>query len=294
MPPVGGGAADIVDRPGGRSDQLAKACHRGLAHPGPAIPRALLVEHALEEAFGFGGAQRRRPGRTDASSDAPARRVERQGEGAHGDDHRVPRANLAELLRSGRRLDQEGGDELVLAHRGLLRPGEELADRHPSRACGRGKLDLRISSKQRRVRVARRRCGAEVASDRAAIADLGRTDGARCHRQAGQPIAQLVDELGVGHPRAYAEPSVVAPPLPELANPREVDDRFRTPVVEVEPDHHVSAAGDRRRLRMSSLHRERLRPCGRLHELHHQARPGSGASSRVTVPSIKPYGRSDA
>src|SRR5437588_301561 len=97
----------------------------------PAVPQILLVEHALDEPFGLGRTQRRRPGGTDAGPHEPSLRIERDGERADGDDHRVPRADLAELLRARRRFDQERRYELVLTHRVSFRAGEELADGNP-------------------------------------------------------------------------------------------------------------------------------------------------------------------
>ena len=59
-------------------------------------------------------------------------------------------------------------------------------------------------------------------------------------------------------------------------------------MVEVQLHHHVGAAGYRRRFRVVSLDLQRLAPRARLEELHHHASPGSGASSRVTMPSMSP------
>src|SRR5207237_10724597 len=83
-------------------------------------------------------------------------------------------------------------------------------------------------------------------------------------------------------------------PLRQLPDAIEVRDRGRALPVQVDLDHDVGAAGDWDRLRVSRLHLERLGPGRRLEELHHQARPGSGASARVTLPSMRPYGRSAA
>ncbi len=142
--------------------------------------------------------------------------------------------------------------------------------------------------------ITRGRCRAEVAADRASVADLRRANSPGRHRQARQPVAKLVDEARVGHAGADSQDAVGRSPLRELANPGEIEDGRRTPVVEVDLDHDVGSAGDRSRFRVGGLHVERLGPGGRLKEFHHQARPGSGASSRITVPSIRPYGRSAA
>src|SRR5207247_616362 len=85
------------------------------------------------------------------------RRVEGQREGADGDDHGVTGADLGELLRPRRRLDQKRRDQLVLAHRVALGPGEELADRDSARSRRGGELDFRVRREERRMSVAGRR-----------------------------------------------------------------------------------------------------------------------------------------
>jgi hypothetical protein len=87
----------------------------------------------------------------------------------------------------------ERRDQLVRLEYVALRAGDELLDRDPPLAPGGRDLDDRVRGVQGRQGVAGGGGGAEVAADRPAVADLGRADGPRRDRQAGQLRAQLVD-----------------------------------------------------------------------------------------------------
>src|SRR5262245_18187008 len=103
-------------------------------------------------------------------------RIKTKAERGDRDHHRVTGTDLAELLRPGRGRDQDGGYQLVGGQRVLLDAGEEVRGGDRAGAPDRGDLDLGARGQQRRVAVARWRRGAEVAADRAAVADLRRAD----------------------------------------------------------------------------------------------------------------------
>src|SRR5437667_12304215 len=172
MPAISGGAADIVYRLGGRCDQLAEAAQGRITGRSPPIP----IELTRNEGLRVDRAQRGRPRRADSRPYSPPRRVDGQREGADGDDHGVTGADLGELLRPRRRLDQKRRDQLVLAHRVALGPGEDLADRDSARSRRGGELDFRVRREERRMSVAGRRGGSEVAANRAAVSNLRRAD----------------------------------------------------------------------------------------------------------------------
>ena len=83
------------------------------------------------------------------------------------------------------RADVERGDQLVRLEHVALRAGDELRDRDAALAARRRDLDLGVRRVQRRQRVTGGGGGAEVAADRAAVADLRRAD--RPRRDAPGP-----------------------------------------------------------------------------------------------------------
>ena len=108
------------------------------------------------------------------------------------------------------RLDAHRDDQLVGRERVLLDADEELRERQSPLAPHARHLDLRVLDEQWRQRVAGRRRGAEVAADRAAIADLRRADGARGLGQRGQRLGDLAPHrLGVGEPGSEHERAVL-------------------------------------------------------------------------------------
>ena len=168
------------------------------------------------------GPQRRRarPSRCRCRRPArpgPAGRPQVQRERADGDDHRVPGADLGELLGPAARA---GSSTAVISSSGgqrvALGAGEELGRRDQPRAADRRGLDDGPGGQQHRVAVPGRRGGAQVAADRAAVADLRRPDGACRHGQARQQAAQLGDDPGVGHPGPEPHLAVAALPDGEL------------------------------------------------------------------------------
>ena len=134
--------------------------------------------------------------------------------------------------------------------------------------AARRELDLGIGREQRRQPVPGGRRGAEVAPDRPAVADLGRSHRARRDGQPGQAVAELGDQPRVRDAGPDAQVTVLGPPFGQLGNPREVEDHPRADAVEVELDHQVRAAGDRNRVRMRGLELERLVPAVGLEHLH--------------------------
>ena len=183
VPAVRRGAADVVDRRGRGGDQPPELRRR---RRGPRRARVLPVQLGREERLGVGRPARGGRRRADAGADPLPLGVQGQAERGDRDHHRVAGADLAELLRAGGGADPDRGDQLVGAAGVLLDAGVELVRRHAAYPVERGELDLREGGEQRGVRVAGRGGGAEVAADRAAVADLRRPDGARGQRQAGQ------------------------------------------------------------------------------------------------------------
>ena len=86
-------------------------------------------------------------------------------------------------------VSQHRGDQLVRRERVPLHAGDEVGERHAARAAHRRALDLGALDHERRQRVAGRRRGAEVAADRAAVADLRRADRARRLGERRQQLA---------------------------------------------------------------------------------------------------------
>ena len=154
MPPVVGAASYVVDRGGRVGDLLReRIClrKRGRDEDGP------------------------RTRRSERRSQLPTRR---EGERADRDHHRVARPDLHERLRCLRGAQPHGGDQLVGLESGLLDAGDELGETDAALSADRDAFDLGTLDQQRRQRITGRGSGGEVASDRAAIPDLRRADGA--------------------------------------------------------------------------------------------------------------------
>ena len=96
---------------------------------------------------------------------------------ANADRHRrdVVEGPLGDLVERRRGRGREGyddlGDQLARLADGLAVAGEVLAQRHGSLTVGRGENHARLESQQHRGRVADGRAGAEVATERGAVAD---------------------------------------------------------------------------------------------------------------------------
>ena len=100
--------------------------------------------------------------------------------------------------------DENGADELIWVERGLLGADEERADRErrapvtlPARPPRGGQ--------QPRVGIAGGRRSAEIATDGARVADLGRPDGAGRLGQAREEVGEVDDDAGVGHAGAETD-----------------------------------------------------------------------------------------
>jgi hypothetical protein len=183
------------------------------------------------------------------------------------DHHRVPRPDLHERLpRAGHR-EPDGDDQLVRLQPVALRADEELAQRHRARAARRSELDLRAVDEQRRQRVSRGRGRAEVAADRAAVADLRPADSARGLGQREQRLGEP-HRLGVGQPGAEPQGPVLAHVATQFGHLVQVQQRRRPCSVEVELDHHVGAALDRQRVGSLGLQRQRLLEPARSQDVH--------------------------
>ena len=147
-------------------------------------------------------------------------------------------------------VDPHGDDELVRLERVLLHADEELGERQRRSPRTLAISHLGVLDEERRQRVAGRRRRAEVAADRAAVADLRRADRARRLGQRRQRAGERpLHRLGVGEPGAEDERAVLARPPAQLRDLVEVDQRRRARAVEVELDEHVGAALDEARLR---------------------------------------------
>ena len=100
---------------------------------------------------------------------------QRQRERADGDHHRVPGADLGELLRAGARPAADRRDQLVRGAATLrLTPVKKSATGISRVPRTEATSTAAPEREQRRVAVAGRRGGAEVAADRAPVADLRR------------------------------------------------------------------------------------------------------------------------
>ncbi len=189
-------------------------------------------------------------------------------ERADRDHHRVPGADLGELLRPAGERNEHRGDQLVVSQRAALGAQVELLGRDEPRPAHRRGLHDGPGGQQDRVAVPGRRGRAEVAADRAAVADLRGTDGPGGQGQARRDAADLGDDPGVG--QAGAEADLSAGPLPrgELGDPGQVEQRLRPPRVEVDLYHDVGAARDGHRAGNLRLGRDRVGQRPGLQEVH--------------------------
>ena len=106
----------------------------------------------------------------------------------------------------------------------------------------------RILDQERRQRVAGRGSRAEVAAERAAVADLRRADGASRGRECGQRRGDLAAAgLGVRERRSQHELVALVVPAAQLRHAPEVEQRIGPLALGVERDHEIGAAGDRAR-----------------------------------------------
>ena len=169
MAPVGGRAADVVDRARGGGDLLGK--------------RLGLVEGA-------------RTSRTPGAADPNAARISPRSRSATSASEQTA---ITIAFRGPTFMNVCGcplgrtstdDDQLVRLERVPLDADEELVERKRPLAAHARELDLGALDEQRRKRVARRRGRAEVAADRAAVADLRRADRARRLGQRGQLVRE--------------------------------------------------------------------------------------------------------
>jgi hypothetical protein len=108
--PVRRSSPDVVDRLSGRRHQGSEFDTHRIGQTSPGLPQTGIGERGGQELLCLPGAPWRRSGGADASADLLPVRVERQAERSDGDHHRVPRADLAELLRTTRQRDADGCD----------------------------------------------------------------------------------------------------------------------------------------------------------------------------------------
>ncbi len=248
MAAVLGGAADVVDRARCRGDPLGEL--------------ARVVERRFDQSGDGSGRSERGPHLTTLAIDG-------EREGADGDHHRVARSDLHEGLARAARLDQDCDDELVLGERVPLDADEELGERDRPRPADARDLDLRALDEQRRQRVSRRRRGAEVAADRAAVADLRRAHRARGLGERRQLVRERPRHgLGVREPGSEAKRSVVTRPRAELGHLVEVEQRVGPQAIEVQGNHDVGAALDRDGAGKLRLERECFVERARREDVH--------------------------
>ena len=206
VPAVGRRAAHVVDGPRRRRDQLAEPPGDRLRQRPRRFPQSRPGQRAGQELL-----RRRRPAAASARPSrcrcrCPAactagRRAQFQRERADGDDHRVPRADLGELLGAGRGRDQHRGDQLVRGQRVALGAGEELGRRDQPRAADRRRLDGSPrwpAAPGGSPRPARRRRGCRRPCPRLRI--CGDPTVRAAIARPGSSAAQLGDDPGVGHP----------------------------------------------------------------------------------------------
>ena len=268
MAPVAGRAPDVVDRGRGGLHPYAELGDDGFREIGAGVPQAGLVQGRGQEELRIRGAPRRRRRRADAGADGPVPRVQVDAERRHGDHHRVAGADLAELLRPGRLRDQDRRDQFVFGKGVALHAGVEVGDWDRADPAHGRDLDLGPGREQRRMAVARGRRGAEVAADRAPVANLRRAHRPGRHGQPGQPVTEFADDPCVADPGAEPDPAGFGGPSRQVGDPGQVEHGGRAAGVEVDLHHHVGAPGDRHRLWPRSLRGQGVVPARRLQKIH--------------------------
>src|SRR6185312_1790726 len=223
---------------------------------------------------------------------------------ADRDHHRVAGADLEELLRSGQPRHPHPGDDLTGPQDRALDTGDELGEGHRALPLPAGQHDRGVGGQQHRQPVAGRARGGDVAADGGGVAHLRRADGAGRGGERGKLAGELALDGGPGD--RGADVDLVGTDLValQLRHPADGDDRRRPAVAEVDLHHEVGAAGEQVRVREGVQRVEGvLQRRGSGDDGHgssyqpwpgSNAGPGSGAPSRRTVPSMRPYGRSSA
>ena len=154
------------------------------------------------------------------------RRVGLDGRRDHGDrDHEVaPRPELHEAPTPVALRDEDGGHDVPRSAGCRAIAGEEVGRRNQGGRRRTGDLEGGVEGEQVRDAVARRRGGAGIADDRAAVLHLEPADLARGVLQAVEERRQVgADQVGPGGQRADAD--VVAPVLDaaQLGQARDVE-----------------------------------------------------------------------
>ena len=164
---VGGGPADVVDRASAAAPPARGSRRRPRAAPHEPRRRARPTRTPR--------AARRARGRPTSASEQTAITIAFRGPTFMN----VCRAPLGRTCTAT--ISSSGGERVLLRADAGTR-----CEREPALAADARQLDLRALDEQRRQRVARRRGGAEVAADRAAVADLRRADRPRRLRERRQ------------------------------------------------------------------------------------------------------------
>ena len=161
----------VVDRAGGGRCQFGEATDGSVVEPagGP-------VDVGGRERLRFVTAQDRRTDRTEGQPHRPARTIHHEARTRDRDHHRVADADLGIALPAVEHRDVDLGHELARLERRLLHPDHELGHRQRSTSGDRLDHDRCLERSEHRQPVAGRRARAEVAADRARLADLRRAD----------------------------------------------------------------------------------------------------------------------
>src|SRR5262245_61080157 len=144
-----------------------------------------------------------------------------------------------------------------------------------------------------------RRRRAQVPGDGRPVADLRRPDGTGRLGQPWQFVAEFVDDPGVRDTGAEPDDAVLAHPLGEFGDARQVEQHLRRRRPEVQSDHQVGTARDRYRRRVLGLGAQRVGPGGWREKVHGVcSRPAGGARAtwlaptNLAVPCSLPFGGS--
>ena len=263
MPPVGRGAAHVVDRRGRLpppARRTASAHPRRPAGRRPSRARRPRTPRRRERPA------RRRRRRADACAHAPLAELKR--ERADRDDHRVARADLRELLRPWRARHAEARDQLVGREHVALRADDELLhrDRRAPRtdststsaplaysggsASPAGEDEPRLPPIVPRLRI----CGEPTVRD--AIASPG----------SSPPSSSIARAYETPAPtRSQPSASCHSVSSPTRVRSSSASGRSRP---KFELDHHVGPAPHGRCRGVRGLRFERTPPIGGLEELH--------------------------
>ena len=212
--------------------------------------------------------------RTSVHGDAGAAVAPAERDDDLADRLGTPRPDLAEAqLATGQQRDPDAQQQFVGRQRRLPVGRPELGGRDRPLAADGAQHERRVGGEQDRQRVTGRRGVGDVAAERPAVLDLGRTDRRGRLDQHGEMLAteRRAPDLRVGRQGAEADRVALDRDPAQLVEPPQVEDRVRRfTELTGQRDHQVGAAGDRPR---RALGEDRVR-------LGQRARAGDGRFDR--------------